>query len=81
MNLEGHCNGPQRFAEWSPPEGAERQGRVETPNECADKRVKRPKFLLTTEQFNHHFSQDQFMIKLRRNQLNICGETGPHGLN
>ena len=55
-------------------------GRVERPSECVSERVKRPKFLLTTEQFNHHFSQDQFVIKLRGNQLNICFETRPHGL-
>ena len=38
-------------------------------------------FPLMTEQFNGHFSQDQFVIKLRGNQLDICGETRPHGLN
>ena len=64
------------------PAGAQRHGRAGREAErVLSERVKRSKFLLTTEQFNHHFSQDQFVIKLRGNHLNICGETRPHGLN
>jgi hypothetical protein len=55
--------------------------RVRETERVLTERVKRPKFLLTTEQFNHHFSQDQFVIKLRGNQLNICFETRPHRSN
>ena len=68
------------FTECSRREPSGMDGQVERPSEWGSE-SKALQILLTSEQLNDHFSQDQFVIKLRGNQLNICCETRSHGLN